>query len=325
MDGLLVIDKPAGPTSHDVVARVRRMLAERRIGHTGTLDPAASGVLPLVLGRATRLARFMSGSTKCYEAIVRFGQATDTYDAEGLPAGAHSTAPDPTRSQIESALGAFRGTFQQRPPAFSAKKIGGRRSYETARANRARRALPDPLELPDLLDVPSPVSVTVHRLDVIDVVDECVTLSLECSAGFYVRSLAHDLGATLGVGAHLAALRRTASAGFTLADAMPLDLAERSPADALAAIVPLERMLPGLASVVLDDEGVVRAIHGRDIGPTDISEGGWTGSDPAGPVGTVGPVNPVNPVRLLDQRGQLVGIGVAAAVPGLLHPSVVIR
>ena len=191
--------------------------------------------------------------------------------------------------------------------------------------------MPDPLELPDLPGVPGPVSVTVYRLDVTDVVDECVTLSLECSAGFYVRSLAHDLGTALGVGAHLAALRRTASAGFTLDDAMPLDLAERSPADALAAIVPLERMLPGLASVVLDDEGVVRAIHGRDIGPADISGGGWTGSDPADPVGPVSPVspvnpvNPVNPVRLLDQRGQLVGIGVAAAVPGLLHPSVVIR
>ena len=140
MDGLLVIDKPTGPTSHDVVARVRRVLAERRIGHTGTLDPAASGVLPLVLGRATRLARFMSGSTKSYEAVVRFGQATDTYDAEGLPAGARSTAAVPTRSQIESALDAFRGTFQQQPPAFSAKKIGGRRSYETAREHRARRA-----------------------------------------------------------------------------------------------------------------------------------------------------------------------------------------
>src|SRR5882672_6157102 len=115
MDGLLVIDKPTGPTSHDVVARVRRVLAERRIGHTGTLDPAASGVLPLVLGRATRLARFMSGSRKCYEAVVRFGQATDTYDAEGLPVGARSTAAVPTRGQIESALNAFRGTFQQQP------------------------------------------------------------------------------------------------------------------------------------------------------------------------------------------------------------------
>jgi tRNA pseudouridine55 synthase len=313
MDGLLVVDKPTGPTSHDVVARVRRALAERRIGHTGTLDPAASGVLPLVLGRATRLARFMSGSSKCYEAVVRFGQATDTHDAEGLPVGARSTAAIPTRSQIESALNAFRGTFQQQPPAFSAKKLGGRRSYETARANRARRALADPSDVPDLPGVPGAVSVTVHRLDITQVVDDCVMLSLECSAGFYVRSLAHDLGATLGVGAHLAALRRTASAGFTLADAMPLDLAERSPSDALAAIVPLERMLAGLSSVVLHDLGVARAIHGRDVGPAEIIGGGWIGSGPVGPV------------RLLDQRGQLVGIGEAAEVPGLLHPSVVIR
>ena len=135
MDGLLVIDKPTGPTSHDVVARMRRVLGESRIGHTGTLDPAASGVLPLVLGRATRLARFMSGSNKRYEAVVRFGQATDTYDAEGVPVGERSLAI-PSREQIESALEAFRGTFEQQPPAFSAKKIAGRRSYEAARAAR---------------------------------------------------------------------------------------------------------------------------------------------------------------------------------------------
>jgi tRNA pseudouridine55 synthase len=308
MDGLLVIDKPTGLTSHDVVARMRRVLGERRIGHTGTLDPAASGVLPLVLGRATRLARFMD-STKSYEAVVRFGQATDTHDAEGLPAGHRSAAPVPTPGQIETVLHGFRGTFEQQPPAFSAKKIGGRRSYETARANRERSSwLPDAPDLPAPL--PAPVSVTVHRLEITDVADDCVTLRVECSAGFYVRSLAHDLGAALGVGAHLAALRRTASAGLTLADSMPLDVAERSAPEARAAIVPLERMLTGLSSVVLLDAGVSRAVHGRDIGPAEISGQIWTGS---------------GPVRLFDQRRQLVGIGEAAATPGLLHPSVVLR
>src|SRR5262250_1793281 len=123
MDGLLVIDKPAGPTSHDVVARVRRVLGERRIGHTGTLDPAASGVLPLVLGRATRLARFLSAGDKRYEAVVRFGVATDTYDAEGTPIGAARRGVTPPREEIDAMLRSFRGTFVQQPPAFSAKKI----------------------------------------------------------------------------------------------------------------------------------------------------------------------------------------------------------
>ena len=250
MDGLLVIDKPPGPTSHDVVARLRRVLGERRIGHTGTLDPAASGVLPLVLGRATRLARFLSNASKSYEAVVRFGYATDTYDSEGQPVGERSTAPVPAREQIESALATFRGTFDQQPPAFSAKKIAGQRSYVAARASRSQPAGPaQPAvpALPALPALPAPVTVTVHRADILAVVGDCATVSIECSAGFYVRSLAHDLGVRLGVGAHLAALRRTASAGLTLADAMPLDAAERSRDAAIAAIVPLGRMLSGLA------------------------------------------------------------------------------
>ena len=263
MDGLLVIDKPAGPTSHDVVARMRRVLGESRIGHTGTLDPAASGVLPLVLGRATRLARFMSGSNKRYEAVVRFGQATDTYDAEGVPVGGRSLAV-PTREQVESALDAFRGTFEQQPPAFSAKKVAGRRSYEAARAAR-QPASPGPPGLPALPVLPAPVTVTVHHLAIVDLAADCATLTLECSAGFYVRSLAHELGVTLGIGAHLAALRRTASAGLTLADAIPLDAAERSRDAAAAAIVPIERMLQDLPSVVLGREDVERVTHGQDV------------------------------------------------------------
>jgi tRNA pseudouridine55 synthase len=307
MDGLLVIDKPCGPTSHDVVARMRRVLGERRIGHTGTLDPAASGVLPLVLGRATRLARFLSGANKSYEAVVRFGFATDTYDAAGQPVAEHSTGRAPTRGEIESSLNTFRGTFEQQPPAFSAKKIAGRRSYEAARANRsAPPALPAPLALP------APANVTVYRLDILDVATDCVTLSVECSAGFYVRSLAHDLGVRLGVGAHLAALRRTASAGITLADAIPLDIAERSREEAIAAIVPLARMLPGLSSVVLTDDGVERAAHGRDIGAPELMAA-MTAEWPAKP-----------PVRLFDQRGHLIGIAEQGTSRELLHPSVVL-
>lgn len=307
MDGLLVIDKPAGPTSHDVVARLRRVLGERRIGHTGTLDPGASGVLPLVLGRATRLARFLSAGNKHYEAVVRFGVATDTYDALGTPTGGAPAGPVPTREEIAAALDAFRGTFLQQPPAFSAKKIAGRRSYVAARASRsARPALP-------ALPLPDPVSVTAHRVDIVSVAADCVTLHVECSAGFYVRSLAHELGVRLGVGAHLAALRRTASAGLTLGDALPLEVAERNCDEAIAAVVPLDRMLPGLASVVLTDAGVERATHGRDIGPAEVT----TGAAPQ--------YSMLGPIRLIDQRGQLIGIAEPVATPGLLHPSVVLR
>jgi tRNA pseudouridine55 synthase len=304
MDGLLIVDKPAGPTSHDVVARMRRVLGERRIGHTGTLDPAASGVLPLVLGRATRLARFMSGSNKTYEAVIRFGQATDTYDAEGVPVAELCTSGAPPRERIESALDAFRGTFVQQPPAFSAKKIAGRRSYESAREGRSRLA---PAGQPAL---PAPVPVTVQRLDIVSIADDCVTLRIECSAGFYVRSLAHDLGGSVGIGAHLASLRRTASAGLTLADAISLDAAERSRTEAMAALVPLERMLPDLPSVVLSEAGVERAVHGRDLGSAQVTSGPWPDA---------------GSVRLFDQAGNLIGIGGPAGSPGFLHPSVVLR
>ena len=298
MDGLLVIDKPAGPTSHDVVARMRRVLGERRIGHTGTLDPNASGVLPLVLGRATRLAKFLSGGNKTYEAVVHFGIATDSYDAEGAPVGAPWTGPWPARDVIDAALADFRGTFLQQPPAYSAKKIDGERSYKAARAARSG----DPAR-PALPALPA-VSVTVHGLELLTTEADEVTLRVECSAGFYVRSLAHDLGARLGTGAHLAALRRTVSAGFTLDEAIPLEFAERSRDDAVEAVLPMERMLPQFREVVLTDDGVLRALHGRDISTSEAVSG---------------------PVRLVDQLGQLVAIAEPTGVPGVLHPAVVLR
>ena len=296
MDGLLVIDKPVGPTSHDVVARMRRVLGERRIGHTGTLDPNASGVLPLVIGRATRLAKFLSGGRKTYEAVVRLGIATDTFDAEGTPTGAPWTGPLPAREAVEAALAGFRGAFMQQPPAHSAKKIDGQRSYVAARAGLAVR--------------PEPAPVTVEHLDIVDLADGDLTLRVECSAGFYVRSLAHDLGVQLGTGAHLSALRRTVSAGLTIEDAMPLEFAERSRDDAVGAVLPLEAMLPQLPAVVLTDEGLLRVAHGRNVGRHDVASG---------------PLDARVPIRLVDQRGQLVAIGESTEVPGVLHPSVVLR
>ena len=323
MDGLLVIDKPCGPTSHDVVARVRRALRERRVGHTGTLDPAASGVLLLVLGRATRLARFLSAGDKSYEAVVRLGFSTDTADAQGLPIGPVLQGALPSRDAIDAALVAFRGTFMQQPPAFSAKKIDGKRSYQLARARAravgdarlrpSRSAEPDPPHPPDL---PAPATVTVHRLDLVSVEADRVTLSLDCSAGFYVRALAHDLGNRLGVGAHLATLRRTRTADFTLDQAIDLDTAEREPQRAAAAVIPLAGMLPRLASVVLSAQGVQRAVNGCELSPSDTEKGVA--------IREVG-VAVSGFVRLLDPHGELVGIARPATTPGLLHPSVVLR
>ena len=302
MDGLLVVDKPAGPTSHDVVARVRRVTGERRVGHTGTLDPAASGVLPLVLGRATRLARFLSRSDKTYEAVIELGVDTDTHDAEGRAIGAAHAGPLPGRDAIDRALDAFRGTFMQTPPVFSAKKIAGVRSYARARAGSG----PGPRQ-PALTAVP----VVVSDLELLAGEGTRIDLRVTCSAGFYVRALAHDLGRVLGVGAHLVALRRTRSGGLTLADAVPLETIERDPAAAARALVPLRGMLPEMSAIRLTDEGSRRARHGRDLGPADLL-------DPPGS-GTFVP-----PVRLLDAAGDLVGLAEAGASPGLLHPAVVL-
>jgi tRNA pseudouridine55 synthase len=258
MDGLLVVDKPSGPTSHDVVARVRRALRERRVGHTGTLDPAATGVLPLVVGRATRLAQFLSGSDKSYEAVIRFGFSTDTGDAQGRALGIQRAIECPSRDAIDAALDAFRGEFLQQPPAFSAKKIDGKRSHELARARargdaRLKPSLgeagsPDPPSLATpspsfgaagLRDLPDPVSVTTYAIDIVSTDGGTVTLRVDCSAGFYIRSLAHDLGERLGIGGHLVALRRTRSGTLTLADAVALDAVEREPALAASRDFPL--------------------------------------------------------------------------------------
>src|SRR5262245_24831903 len=201
MDGVLLIDKPSGPTSHDVVARIRRTSGEPRVGHTGTLDPLASGLLPLVLGRATRLASFLSASEKTYEATIRLGVATDTNDAEGRPIGPiAATVPDD--GAIERALEEFRGTFAQRPPSHSAKKIGGRKAYDMARRRQ-------PVDL-------KPVEVTVRDLECTGREEDRLSIRVSATSGFYVRALARDLGERLGCGAHLMALRRTASGIFKL-------------------------------------------------------------------------------------------------------------
>lgn len=304
MDGLLVVDKPAGPTSHDVVARVRRLLRERRIGHTGTLDPAATGVLALVLGKATRLAQFLSGSDKSYEAVIRLGFSTDTGDAEGRATGVPVTTALPSRDAIEAALDGFRGTFLQQPPAFSAKKIGGRRSHRLARSQRQEPAV-----------LPAPATVTVSRLEVLDVRGHLVTIDVRCSSGFYVRSLAQDLGRSLGVGAHLTALRRTEAGGHTLDESISLAAIEEADGRnrAKEALVPMADILSDVPRLTLTPAGVRRAVTGCDLGTVDFEH--QTASEEAD--------STAHRVRLLDGTKNLVGIADRTAA-GLLHPVVVL-
>ena len=318
MDGLLVVDKPAGPTSHDVVARMRRALRETRIGHTGTLDPMATGVLLLVVGKATRLAKFLNASDKSYEAVVRFGFATDTADAQGLPLGPVSDRAMPSREAIEAALDAFRGTFVQQPPAFSAKKIGGQRSYKLARDARLKPSRYEDAIVPAhpaTPALPAPASVTTTRVEIVRDDANSVTLRVDCSAGFYVRSLAHDLGERLGVGAHLSALRRTRTGDFGLDRALALDAAQADPRRAADAMVPLADMLPALPSVILTPDGVDRVGHGQDVRPGDHQVSSLKSQPFA--------LSPEPYVRLLDTQGDLLAIAEPIG-GGLLHPSVVL-
>ena len=237
MNGVLVVDKPAGPTSHDVVARVRRALRTRRIGHTGTLDPLATGVLPLVIGSATRLASLLSGGEKEYIAGIRLGLATETYDAVNRQA-APPAPSSVTIDHIESALDRFRGAFDQVPPPYSAKKIDGVRAYELA-----RRRTPV---------LPSPVRVTVHQLTLDRYVDGLAAIRVRTSAGFYVRSLAHDLGQTLECGGHLETLRRVRAGAFTDDESVALSRIEEEGVGASRWLLPIEQLLTDIPAVVQD-------------------------------------------------------------------------
>ena len=200
--GALFVDKPVGPTSHDVVSWARRSLGVRRIGHTGTLDPFASGLLVLLVGPATRLSEYLSTLPKKYEARARLGVSTDTNDAEGATVQVHDAGVEPTREQIEAELATFEGRGQQVPPQFSAKKVGGERMYK-----RARRG--------DIVQLP-PVDVEIFEIRMTDYTPPEIGFTITCSSGTYVRAVARDLGDRLGVGAHLTALRRTAVGAFSV-------------------------------------------------------------------------------------------------------------
>ena len=298
MDGVLLIDKPAGPTSHDVVARLRRSSGERSIGHAGTLDPRATGLLVLVVGRATRLAFMLTGGVKTYDARIRLGFATDSDDADGHPIGARS-ASLPDDEAIGLALDMFRGSFEQMPPAYSAKKVGGRKAYDLARRDQAV--------------VLKPVRVTVHRLERVTRDGDRLDVRVSASAGFYVRALARDLGERLGCGAHLAELRRTSSGTFDIGAALPLDAAERLGRDVANRLVPLVDVLPDLPTVRVTEAGRVRTVHGNALGPNHV-DNSWphTPSDAA----------PAPRVRILAPDGGLLALGEWRG--GVLHPVLVL-
>jgi len=268
IDGVLLVDKPAGMTSHDVVAIVRRAAGESRIGHAGTLDPFATGLLVLLLGRATRLLPYLNGEPKLYQADIRFGSETDTDDATGAPT---VQLPAPTLGAIETALPTLTGVIDQVPPAYSAKQVAGRRAYDAARAGA-------PLSL-------EPVRVTVHEWTIEEWREGTLTVAISCSGGTYIRALARDLGRATGSAAHLSALRRVASGPYAVDMAVTVQavkdgalpvgspvtglaecVADRLDAAALRRVVhglPVPAAVPGQRGALLDGEGQLVAVADR--------------------------------------------------------------
>ena len=267
MMGVLPVDKPAGPTSHDVVAAARRALGIRRIGHTGTLDPFATGLLDLCIGPATRLAEYLMGMDKSYQATARLGVATDTLDGEGTVVAESDAVAALDPAQVRAAFEDQQGRRMQTPPAYSAKKVGGKKAYELARAGRA-------VEL-------EPVEVTIHELAVLAVDGPTVGFRIRCSSGTYVRAVARDAGEALGVGAHLTALRRTAVGRFRVADAVEMDRLDEHDAVAAALLSPLQAVAH-LPTVLVDADQVRRIRHGQALAVDGLPEGLVAVADDAG-------------------------------------------
>jgi tRNA pseudouridine55 synthase len=245
MDGILIVDKPSGVTSHDVVQRARKILKTHKVGHLGTLDPMATGVLPLCIGKATRIGRFFPSSPKEYVGQIRFGFATTTYDREGEADGPERPF-EHSRESLEEAMRTFTGKLLQKPPLISAKKIGGEPSYKLARQGKA---------------VESPaVEVEVFSFELTGFAPPLASFRVVCSPGTYVRSLAHDLGQKLGCGAHLESLRRVRSGNFNEREAVPLNDSAKSH------VIPIEHLLHEFSSVVVEDEAAEdRVLHGNPI------------------------------------------------------------
>jgi tRNA pseudouridine55 synthase len=301
LNGVLVVDKPSGPTSHDVVDRVRAAFGTRRVGHTGTLDPFATGVLPVCVGKATRLVRFLASGSKTYRAAVRLGFATTTDDLTGEPLSEPRPVPADVE-QLRGACGAFVGELTQRPPAYSAKHVGGRRLYELARAGR-------PVEAPV-------ARVRVLSLELLSAKGEVLEIEVTCSTGTYIRAIARDLGEALGCGGHLTALRRTRSGELDLSQATPWDALD---AQAERRMMPMSRLLLSVPAVTVGPEGVAAVRHGRDL-PRALVLDGFPEAQP-------------QLIRILNSGGELLGlavprgfgfVGSTLPVEPTLHPEVVL-
>ncbi len=306
-------------TSHDVVARVRKICGERRVGHTGTLDPFATGVLVILIGRVTRLAQFLSGAEKEYEAMIRLGFATDTGDITGVrvlsepPAvagGPHAKAqstPSLNSEEIEAALASLRGEIEQTPPMYSAKKIAGRKLYELARRGEEVER--------------KPVRVIISEIEIIAPADASLApqaggthdlnVRVVCSAGTYIRTLAEDFGRRLGLGAHVASLRRTRAGRFSITGALTLkrlsELAESAKIE--SALISPDAAVSHLPSVSVNADDLSRTLHGIDLRIEDAHASAW----PDG-----------QPVRMRDVNGELIAVGIYQREGQTLHPKVVI-
>ena len=290
---MIIVDKPRGWTSHDVVNKMRRFAGTRKVGHLGTLDPSATGVLPLVIGRATRLAQFYTRNDKIYEGVIRFGNSTDSYDADGEP-----TSPEVAvaldRAAIDGALDQSRGEFAQMPPPVSAKKIGGKPAYELARKQQ-------PVNL-------KPVAINVYELEILKLESSEAAVRVHCSAGTYLRSIAHDAGQVLGCGAHLKNLRRIASGDFKIGSARTLEqLAILSEEGRLAeALVPAAQLLPEFPAEMVDAVTAGQIRNGRDFRVSPFRS--HTGT---------------RFVKAVNSEGDLIAIG-EARLPHLYHPVLVL-
>ncbi len=298
MNGILIVDKPAGITSHDVVSRVRRILKTKRVGHTGTLDPFATGVMVVLVGQATRLARFLDKDVKEYEALVRFGFETDTGDRTGTPTVTNADLP--TAAQIESALPEFTGEIQQTPPMYSAKKMDGKKLYELARKGETVERKPVILTIHDLALSEPPAVARGLSLSI-----ETATIKVKCSAGTYIRTLAEDIGRKIGTGAHLSELRRTAAGEFGIDLSITLEELEMLE-DPTTPLIPMNKAVSHMGEFVLPEDRVDKTRNGLLTRTPTLN------------------LHDGEPIRMIEEGGELIAIGFFNAAEKFIQPKVVL-